>query len=141
MYEQRVEADRAASSRAPALASPIDRDPLLNILPWREIESANAKGAGVQLQIRHTLHDQSETVGYDAVIVATGYDRQQWRDILFSSDGSSLLDVFGRGMDEVRSDELYVGDRCAHADRPAPTRPPRHRQSPRSRSRSSATTA
>jgi len=117
MYEQRVEADRAATSRAPRLAGPIDRDPLLQIQPWREIESAKAQGAGVQLRMRHKLHDQVEDVHYDAVIVATGYDRQSWRNILFASDGSSLLDVFGRGMEEDHSAEL------AHKSAPAPSQP------------------
>ena len=99
MYEQRVDMDIAA--RKPGSSSHLSRDPLLSMLPWRDIASVGPcnGGHGIKLRLRHMLHDETEDVEYDALIVGTGYDRQLWRTIAFTPGANSLYDAFGRGLD------------------------------------------
>lgn len=81
MYDQRVEDDLAEGRRSPGPEpSPGAR---LRILPYRELLSASRPSSsphsGITLSLRHTLHNETTTDHYDAVICATGYERQAGR--------------------------------------------------------------
>ncbi|MGE7991633.1 lysine N(6)-hydroxylase/L-ornithine N(5)-oxygenase family protein [Pseudomonas sp. NPDC089554] len=46
------------------------------------VEQATATAQGVQLSMRHTASGEARVLGYDAVVLATGYERQSHRELL-----------------------------------------------------------
>lgn len=46
------------------------------------VEQATSTAQGVQLSMRHTASGEARVLGYDAVVLATGYERQSHRELL-----------------------------------------------------------
>lgn len=86
MYDQRVEDDLHEGRRSPGPEpSPGAR---LRILPYRQLLSASRPSSspqsGITLELLHSLHNETTSEHYDAVICATGYERQAGRRMVLS---------------------------------------------------------
>ncbi|CAM4106055.1 L-ornithine N(5)-monooxygenase [Pseudomonas reidholzensis] len=63
-----------------------------NVLCRRNVEAVVATAEGIELTLRDLATDQQQTHRYDAVILATGYERRSHRDLLAPLQG--YLDDF-----------------------------------------------
>lgn len=88
MYAQKVDEDIALTSGSPH-STTLNLDPKLIIHPYTELTSAWSSSAGITLNLVHALASTSRTETYDAVFCATGYNRQDWKEILFPSSPST----------------------------------------------------
>ena len=89
MYAQKVEEDIALTSDC-SHATTLNLDPKLVIHPYTELTSAWSTSSDLTLNLVHALASTSRTETYDAVFCATGYTRQDWKEILFPSAPSLL---------------------------------------------------
>lgn len=70
------------------------------------VEQATATNQGVQLSMRHTASGEARVLGYDAVVLATGYERQSHRELL------APVQEYLQGFEVDRDYRLLTDERC-----------------------------
>ncbi|MDT4811830.1 L-ornithine N(5)-monooxygenase [compost metagenome] len=72
----------------------------------RKVEKVEASGAGIAITLRNSASGEVETHAYDAVVLATGYERQMHRELLAPVE--EYLNDYEVGRDyRVQADERF----------------------------------
>ncbi|KAK4046793.1 hypothetical protein OIO90_006435, partial [Microbotryomycetes sp. JL221] len=105
LYAQQVEDDIA--QRDGDTDENLRRDPRLGIRPFTEICGADMnERRSLRLRILNSVTAVESVEEYDVIICGTGYDRQGWKDILFTPPSTAKPD-------EARQN-VSLGDLFAH---------------------------